>query len=96
MIVSFGSKIAREIYDGILGRQAKKIPITLHGKIRRLFDQLDAAENINDLRAPPGNRLESLKGNYSGKWSIRVNNQWRIIFSWKGKSVFDVDIVDYH
>ena len=63
---------------------------------RRKLEMLSAAERLEDLKAPPGNRLESLKGNRAGQFSIRVNDQWRICFVWKGKDAFDVEIVDYH
>ena len=96
MIIDFASKTAQDIYDGVFSRYASKIPKELHNKIRRLFDQIDSAYNINDLRSPPGNNLERLKGNLVGKWSIRINRQWRIIFSWKGNDASNVDVVDYH
>ena len=57
---------------------------------------VDAAEALDDLRVPPGNRLEKLKGNRAGQHSIRVNDQWRICFRWKDADAFDVEIVDYH
>jgi toxin HigB-1 len=57
---------------------------------------LDAAETLNDLRVPPGNRLEKLSGNRAGQYSIRVNDQWRICFRWQGGDAYDVEIVDYH
>jgi proteic killer suppression protein len=57
---------------------------------------IDAAGAINDLRIPPGNRLEKLKGNREGRHSIRINDQWRICFVWKGNDAFDVEITDYH
>jgi toxin HigB-1 len=63
---------------------------------RRKLEILAAVERLEDLRAPPGNRLESLKGNRAGQFSIRINDQWRICFTWKGKDAFDVEIVDYH
>ena len=96
MIVNFASKSAQDIFDRVLSRHAKKIPINLHNKIRRLFDLLNAAYKINDLKSPPGNRLELLKGSLSNKWSIRVNSQWRIIFEWTDGKALNVDIVDYH
>lgn len=55
-----------------------------------------AAKNINDLRVPPGNRLEELKGNLAGYYSIRINDQWRIIFKFEGGDAYDVTIIDYH
>lgn len=57
---------------------------------------LDAAERLDDLRVPPGNRLEKLRGDRAGQHSIRVNDQWRICFRWEGSDAHDVDIVDYH
>ena len=62
----------------------------------RKLDQIDASVLIDDLRAPPGNRLEQLKGNRKGQWSIRINDQWRICFRWENGDSFDVEIVDYH
>jgi proteic killer suppression protein len=61
----------------------------------RKLDMLDAAEDLDDLRAPPGNRLEKLKGNRAGQWSIRINDQWRICFRWD-EGAWDVEIVDCH
>jgi proteic killer suppression protein len=57
---------------------------------------LDAAERLEDLRIPPGNRLEKLSGNRQGQYSIRINDQWRICFQWKQGDAYDVEIVDYH
>ena len=75
---------------------ARKISVSLHNKIRRQFDQLNAATKIETMRVPPGNKLEKLKGNLKDYWSIRVNKQWRIIFIWKDSDAFDVDVIDYH
>jgi proteic killer suppression protein len=96
MIVNFASKACQDIYDGTLSRYARKIPLGLHKKIRRLFDQIDAAQSIQDLKSPPGNHLEPLRGDLAGKWSIRVNDQWRIVFKWKNNEAIDVNVVDYH
>ena len=62
----------------------------------RKLDQIDASVSIGDLRAPPGNRLEALKGDRAGQWSIRINDQWRICFRWQDGDAWDVEIVDYH
>lgn len=62
----------------------------------RKLDQIDAGVRIEDLRAPPGNRLEQLKGDRAGQWSIRINDQWRICFRWENGEAWDVEIVDYH
>ena len=66
---------------------------------RRAFNKLfliDTVTRVEDLRVPPGNRLELLVGNRAGQWSIRVNNQWRICFEWKGVDAFNVEVVDHH
>ncbi len=57
---------------------------------------LDAATAVDDLRVPPGNRLEKLRGNRAGQWSIRVNDQWRLCFEWRGGDAYEVELVDYH
>lgn len=94
MIKNFSSTTARDIFDGNNSKKARKIPIEIHGKIQRLFDQLNAAPNLEFMKVPPGNRLEALKGDLAGKWSIRVNDQWRVIFKWENDQPFDV--LDYH
>jgi proteic killer suppression protein len=96
MIKSFGNKTAEDIYNGIKSRHARKLPAHLHGKAERLLDQINAAPSITLLKAPPGNRLEKLSGNYQKFWSIRINEQWRIIFKWKDDDAHDVSIIDYH
>jgi len=63
---------------------------------RRKLEVLAAAANLDDLRRPPGNRLEALRGDRAGQHSIRINDQWRICFRWSGADAFDVEIVDYH
>ena len=62
----------------------------------RKLEQLDLAQSIEDMRSPPGNRLESLKGNRAGQWSIRINDQWRVCFRFDVGDAIDVEIVDYH
>lgn len=57
---------------------------------------LDAATGIDDLRVPPGNRLEKLRGDRAGQWSLRVNDQWRLCFEWRGADAYEVELVDYH
>jgi toxin HigB-1 len=96
MIESFNSKTAQDIYDGTNTRLARKIPVELHAKIQRLFDQLNAVTKVETLRLPPSNRLEKLKGNLKKYWSLRVNHQWRIIFQWESGTAHRVDVVDYH
>ena len=96
MIRNFSSKTAQDIYDGAKSRHARKIPVDLHAKAQRLFDQINAAVVVDTLRIPPGNRLEKLKGKLEGFWSLRINDQWRIVFRWHEGDAVDVDIIDYH
>jgi proteic killer suppression protein len=93
MIKSFRCKETQKI----LGRKfSKKLPNEIQDKARTKLVMLDAATAINDLRVPPGNRLEELKDDRKGQHSIRINNQWRICFEWKNGDSFKVEIVDYH
>jgi toxin HigB-1 len=96
MIRNFTSKTAQDIYDGENSRHSRKIPRDLHAKAQRLFDQLNVAVAVDTLKAPPGNRLERLKGDLAGFWSLRINDQWRIVFRWEDGDALDVDITDYH
>jgi len=96
MIRNFASKTAQDVYDGERSRHARKLPEALHGKAQRLLDQLNTAVVVDTLRRPPGNRLERLKGDWEGFWSIRINDQWRVVFKWQEGEALDVDIVDYH
>lgn len=96
MISNFKSQTAEDIFDEVNSKQARKIPIELHSKVQRLFDQLNAATQVETLKIPPSNKLEKLKGNLKTYWSLRVNIQWRVIFEWKEGEAFNVDVVDYH
>jgi proteic killer suppression protein len=93
MIISFGSKDTERIWDGI---RVKKIPLEIQNIGRRKLRMLNNAQNINDLRVPPSNRLEKLIGNLNGFYSIRINRQWRIIFKWDSGNASEVEITDYH
>jgi len=92
MIKSYADRDTRELYE--TGRSRRFSGIT-HIALRKL-DMLHAATNLNALRVPPGNRLEQLHGDRSGQYSIRINNQWRICFTWSGSDACNVEIVDYH
>jgi proteic killer suppression protein len=92
MIKSFTCKNTQAVFEGNSPRRFRAI----QGVAERKLTQLDAAATLNFLRAPPGNRLEALKGDRKGQHSIRVNDQWRICFRFKNGDVFDVEIVDYH
>ena len=96
MIKGFADKVTRDVYDGTNSRHTRKLPRELHAKARRLLDQINAAPFLGFLRIPPGNRLEKLFGNLEGFWSIRINDQWRIIFRWIEDDAHDVRITDYH
>jgi proteic killer suppression protein len=91
VIKSFRDRATQALFDG---RPAGKLRSIAKVATRKL-DMLDAAARLQDLRQPPGNRLEALKGDRAGQYSIRINDQWRICFVWKD-GVEDVEIVDYH
>lgn len=93
MIESFASKETEKIFRGEVSR---KLPHTIQKTARRKLIYLDDAEDLDDLLAPPGNRLEKLQGNRAGQYSIRINDQWRICFSWINSQAHEVEIVDYH
>lgn len=96
MIKSFGNKTAQDVYDGINSRYARKLPNALHPKAQRLLDQMNAAPYLEFLRIPPGNRLKKLAGDLEGRWSLRINDQWRIVFCWGGNDASDGKIIEYH
>jgi proteic killer suppression protein len=93
MIRSFRDKNAAAIFAG---HSARRLPHDIQRSAYRKLLMLDAAMDLQDLRAPFGNRLEELHGDRAGQYSIRINDQWRICFRWKDGSALDVDIVDYH
>ena len=93
MIKTFGDKESDKIWNGI---RSKKLPNEIQDVARRKLRMLNNAHDIKDLRIPPANRLEKLKGNLEDYYSIRINNQWRIIFQWLNNDSYDVKIVDYH
>ena len=96
MIISFGNKSTADLFNGINSREARKIPSEITKKVLNKLDILNAVETLDELKSPPGNRLEALKGNLKGFYSIRINNQWRIIFQWHNGNVSQVQIIDYH
>lgn len=94
MINGFKDKEAEKIYNL---ERSRKLPPDIQRTALRKLKYLSAAKDINDLRIPPGNMLEALKGDRAGQWSIRINGQWRICFTWTPESGADaVEIVDYH
>ncbi|MFT5088876.1 MAG: proteic killer suppression protein [Planctomycetota bacterium] len=93
MIESFKSKETEHIFNL---RFSRKLPHDIQRIALRRLRYLHAAKNLNDLKSPPGNELEALKGDRKGQYSIRINRQWRICFTWSGGHAHDVEIVDYH
>ena len=93
MIKSFRSGETEKIWNGV---RSKRLPQTIQQVARRKLRMLNNARSLNDLRVPPANRLEALKGSRSGQHSIRVNDQWRICFVWVDGDAVNVEIVDYH
>ena len=97
MILTFADKGTHDIFDGRLSKKARhSCPAHLTGTAYRKLHMLNQAETLSDLEHPPGNRLEALKGELSGYYSIRINRQFRIIFRWSEYGPFDVAILDYH
>jgi proteic killer suppression protein len=92
MIKSFKCRDTERLFNDIEVSRFKAISRIA----RRKLEMLNAAVSLQSLRVPPGNRLEQLKGNRRGQFSIRINDQWRICFKWQGGNAFDVEIVDYH
>ena len=96
MIRSFGDKLTEDVYHGRPNTRLKRLDSGLVRATVRKLDMLEAATRLDDLRSPPGNRLEALKGDLAGLFSIRANDQWRIIFRWADGGADDVRLVDYH
>jgi toxin HigB-1 len=93
MIQSFADKTTAAIFAGL---EVRRIPREIQQRAAEKLALLHAAHKIDDLRVPPGNRLEKLSGDRAGQWSIRINDQWRICFIFENGNVYDVEIVDYH
>ena len=96
MIVSFGDRATSDLYHGVLSHRVRRLPSQLLESILYKLDSLNAASSLEDLRSPPGNRLEALQGDFVGFHSIRINSQWRIIFRWQASNAHDVRVIDYH
>lgn len=93
MIKNFACKETEKLFNRVFSR---KLPQNIQRAARRKLRILDAAETLQDLRVPPGNRLERLSGDREGQYSIRVNVQWRLCFVWKDSDAYNVELVDYH
>ena len=93
MIESFADAETAKIWSG---RRSRRLPVEIQPAALRKLRMINQARTLTDLQVPPGNRLEALKGDRRGQYSIRINQQWRICFKWRDGAAHDVGIVDYH
>ncbi|MCK5241617.1 type II toxin-antitoxin system RelE/ParE family toxin [bacterium] len=96
MIINIKNETTKDIFNGLNTKSARKIPRIVWGIAQRKLDMINSANELIDLKSPPGNRLEPLKGNLSGFHSIRINDQYRVIFKFSGANASDIKITDYH
>lgn len=96
MITSFGDQATEDFYNGVHSKYSRKIPSDIAAVAQRKLDMIHAAQRPEDLKAPPGNRLEHLKGNFAGFYSVRINDRFRVIFKMAQSNSYAVQIVDYH
>ena len=93
MVKSFGDRETEKIWNGL---RSKKLPNEIQETARRKLRMINSSQDVVDLRIPPANRLEKLKGDLQDWYSIRINNQWRIVFKWIANDAYEASIVDYH
>jgi proteic killer suppression protein len=96
MINSFADRITEDLYNGISSARVRRLPPEVRELALYKLDTLNAVVALKELRSPPGNRLEALKSDLAGFYSIRIQKQWRIIFRWQGSEAFDLQIINYH
>ena len=96
MVGSFGDEATEDLYHRRNTARSRRIPTGIHTAALRKLDMINSADDLQDLRAPPGNRLEALKGELKGFHSIRVNEQWRIVFRWQDGVAHNIRLTDYH
>ena len=96
MIESFADRLAEDLFDNRRSKAVLRFPPDLIRTARRKLLYLHDASEIGDLREPPGNRLEALKGQWKSFHSIRVNDQWRVVFRWHDGNAYEVQVIDYH
>jgi len=96
MIVSFGDKATEHIFHGADTKAARRIARVLWTRVQAKLDLLNASTTVEDLRVPPSNRLEKLRGDWAGFYSLRVNDQYRVVFRFVNGDAFDVQCTDYH
>lgn len=97
MILSFATKGTQDIFEVVESKLSRKtLPMNLHKIAKRKLNMLAVATHLSDLKSPPANHLEPLKGDLQGFYSIRINAQWRIVFIWRNNNAEQVEILDYH
>lgn len=96
MIGSFGDKVTADLYHGETSKRVLGIPPDIRRVAVRKLDMIEFAHVLGDLNVPPANRLEALKRDFKGFYSVRINDQWRVVFRWQNGVAFDVKIIDYH
>jgi proteic killer suppression protein len=96
VIRSFGNRLAEDLFDDRRTSAVRRLPPSLYRAARRKVLYLHEVEGLRDVRVPPGNRLEALKGDRAGWRSIRINDQWRVVFRWEAGHALEVSVVDYH
>ena len=96
MIRGFGNQLAEDLYYDRRTKATRSFPPELRRIARRKILFLHDAAELRDLRSPPGNKIEALRGDRKGSHSIRINDQWRVVFVWKGSDAYEVEVVDYH
>jgi proteic killer suppression protein len=96
MIRTFGNALAEDLFNDRVSRAVRQFPPALRANARRKLQMLDDAETLEVLAALPGNRFEKLKGDRKGHYSIRINDQWRVVFRWQDGNALNVSIEDYH
>jgi proteic killer suppression protein len=96
VIESFGNKLAEDLFFDRSSKETRQFPPELRRAARRKILYLHDAAELTDLRVPPGNHLEALRGNLKGRFSIRINDQWRVTFRWDRSNALEVSVVDYH
>jgi proteic killer suppression protein len=96
VIVSFGDATTEDLFHGVTNARTRQLPTDVVTRARRRLDRLNAAAVVTDMKMPPSNSLEKLKGDLAGFWSVRVNDQYRIIFRWTDAGPAEVRFTDYH
>ncbi len=96
MMVLFGNRATSDLFHGVSSSRVRRLLNQIKKVALYKLDVLNAAQSLEDLKSPPGNQLEALKGDFADFHSIRINSQWRIVFRWQDSNAHDVQIIDYH